>query len=53
LALGVASHGIATARAFSESETTGCWASLAMGLNAILTAILVPLIVSALGMVGT
>ena len=52
LALGVASHGIATARAFSESETTGCWASLAMGLNALLTAILVPLVVGALGMVG-
>jgi predicted murein hydrolase (TIGR00659 family) len=52
LALGVASHGIATARAFAESETTGCWASLAMGLNAILTAMLVPLIVGALGMIG-
>jgi predicted murein hydrolase (TIGR00659 family) len=52
LALGVVSHGIATARAFSEGETTGCWASLAMGLNAILTAALVPLIVSALGMIG-
>jgi predicted murein hydrolase (TIGR00659 family) len=49
LALGVVSHGIATARAFSECETTGCWASLGMGLNAVLTAILVPLIVSALG----
>jgi predicted murein hydrolase (TIGR00659 family) len=52
LALGVVSHGIATARAFSESETTGCWASLGMGLNAILTAVLVPLIVGALGMLG-
>jgi predicted murein hydrolase (TIGR00659 family) len=52
LALGVVSHGIATARAFSEDETTGCWASLGMCLNAILTAILVPLIVGALGMIG-
>jgi putative effector of murein hydrolase len=47
VALGTASHGIATARAFSESELTGCSASLAMGLNAILTALLVPLIVAA------
>ena len=47
LALGTASHGIATARAFTEDEVTGCWASLAMGLNAILTAFFAPLIVSA------
>lgn len=45
LALGAISHGIATARAFSESELTGCWASLAMALNAIVTAVLVPPIV--------
>ena len=44
VALGTASHGIATARAFNESELTGCCASLAMGLNAVLTAVLVPLI---------
>jgi predicted murein hydrolase (TIGR00659 family) len=45
LALGAISHGIGTARAFSESELTGCWASLAMALNAIVTAVLVPPIV--------
>jgi predicted murein hydrolase (TIGR00659 family) len=45
LAMGTISHGIATARAFSESELTGCWASLAMALNAIVTAVLVPPIV--------
>jgi predicted murein hydrolase (TIGR00659 family) len=45
LALGTISHGIATARAFTESELTGCWASLAMALNAIATAVLVPPIV--------
>jgi putative effector of murein hydrolase len=44
VALGTASHGIATARAFNESELAGCYASLAMGLNAVLTAVLVPLI---------
>jgi predicted murein hydrolase (TIGR00659 family) len=48
VALGTASHGIATARAFSEGEYTGCCASLAMGLNAILTALLVPLIIAAM-----
>jgi len=50
LALGAASHGIATARAFAEGEATGCWASLAMGLNAVLTAILVPLLVAVFGL---
>jgi predicted murein hydrolase (TIGR00659 family) len=48
VALGTASHGIATARAFTESELAGCSASLAMGLNALLTAVLVPLIVTAM-----
>jgi predicted murein hydrolase (TIGR00659 family) len=48
VALGTASHGIATARAFAECELAGCCASLAMGLNAILTALLVPAIVAML-----
>lgn len=46
VALGTVSHGIATARAFSENELAGCWATLAMCLNAILTAILVPVFVA-------
>ena len=41
--MGLASHGIATARAFQESDTAGTFAGLAMGLNAITTAILVPI----------
>jgi predicted murein hydrolase (TIGR00659 family) len=41
--MGLASHGIATARAFQESDTAGTFAGLAMGLNAIATAILVPI----------
>jgi putative effector of murein hydrolase len=41
-ALGVASHGIATARAFTESEIAGSFAGLGMVLNAILTALIVP-----------
>lgn len=42
--MGLASHGIATARAFQESDTAGTFAGLAMGLNAIATAILVPIV---------
>lgn len=42
LAMGVASHGIGTARAFQVSEQTGAFAALAMGLNGLLTALLVP-----------
>ena len=41
-AIGVASHGIGTARAFQINEQTGAFAALAMGLNGALTAILVP-----------
>lgn len=44
LALGTASHGIGTARALQLNEITGAFAGLAMGLNAIATAILLPLI---------
>ena len=42
LALGVASHGIGTARALQVSPVAGAFAGLAMGLNAIATSILVP-----------
>ncbi len=52
VALGTASHGIATARAFSECELAGCYASLAMGVNAILTALLVPVVISAMRLLG-
>lgn len=41
-AIGVASHGIGTARAFQESEQSGAFAALAMGLNGLLTALLLP-----------
>ncbi len=43
LALGVAAHGIGTARAFTLDETTGAFSSLGMGLNALATAVLLPL----------
>ena len=45
IALGTVSHGIATARAFTEGQLTGCWASIALTLNAVVTAISVPLLV--------
>jgi predicted murein hydrolase (TIGR00659 family) len=48
-AMGVASHGIATARAFTESEVAGSFAGLGMVLNAVLTALIVPPAVRVLG----
>ena len=45
-AIGVASHGIGTARAFQVSEQSGAFAALAMGLNGALTALLLPLVLS-------
>lgn len=47
-ALGVASHGIGTARAFQVSDIAGVFAGIAMGLNAVVTAVLVPVVVSLL-----
>lgn len=49
-ALGLAAHGVGTARAFQEHPLTGTFAGLAMGLNGILTAVLVPLTLSLIGM---
>lgn len=45
-AVGIAAHGIGTARAFQVNETAGAFAGIGMGLNALLTAILAPYIVS-------
>ncbi len=45
-AVGVASHGIGTARAFQVNETAGAFAGIGMGLNALLTTVLAPMIVS-------
>jgi predicted murein hydrolase (TIGR00659 family) len=41
-AIGLASHGIGTARAFQVSEQAGAFAALAMGLNGLLTAVSLP-----------
>ena len=51
-AMGLSSNGIATARAFQENEVAGTFAGLAMALNGIATAMLVPLIIKLLDRVG-
>jgi predicted murein hydrolase (TIGR00659 family) len=43
-AAGLAAHGIGTARAFHVNELAGTFAGIALGLNGLLTAILVPLL---------
>ena len=48
-AVGVAAHGIGTARAFQVSETMGAFAGLAMGLNGLVTAFAFPLLVRLAG----
>jgi predicted murein hydrolase (TIGR00659 family) len=45
-AVGVASHGIGTARAFQVHPTAGAFAGLGMALNAIATALIAPLLLS-------
>jgi predicted murein hydrolase (TIGR00659 family) len=49
LAMGVAAHGIGTARAFQTDECSGAFSGLGMGLNAALTAVLVPALAWLLG----
>ncbi|WP_372727603.1 LrgB family protein [Nocardioides sp.] len=44
LALGAASHGIGTSRALVEDETEGAFAGLSMGLTALATSILLPIL---------
>lgn len=48
-AVGVAAHGIGTARAFQVNETAGAFAGIGMGLNAVLTAIIAPIVLSLIG----
>jgi putative effector of murein hydrolase len=44
-AMGIAAHGIGTARAFQENEQMGAFAALAMGLNGLMTALLLPVVI--------
>jgi predicted murein hydrolase (TIGR00659 family) len=48
LAAGMAGHGLATARMLLVSETAGAFGGLAIGLNGIITAVLVPLLATLL-----
>lgn len=43
-AMGLAAHGLGTARALMESEVCGAFSGLGMGLNALVAAILLPII---------
>ncbi|MEI4233652.1 LrgB family protein [Roseovarius sp. D22-M7] len=47
-AVGLAAHGIGTAHAFRVNSTAGAFSGIGMGLNAILTAFLAPLVVTLL-----
>lgn len=48
-ALGVAAHGQGTARAFQHSEEAGAFSGLGMGMNALVTALVVPLVNALIG----
>ena len=47
-AVGVAAHGIGTARAFQVNQLAGAYAGIAMALNALLTSLIVPALVRGL-----
>ncbi len=48
-AVGVAAHGIGTARAFQVSAIAGTFAGIALGLNGLLTSLVVPLAMRLIG----
>jgi len=48
MALGVAAHGIGTAHAMQKSRVSGAFAAMAMALNGLLTALLLPAIIGLL-----
>lgn len=52
LALGAVSHGIGTSRALQEDETEGAFAGLSMGLTALATSLLLPLVLALLSTAG-
>ncbi|MBT1076867.1 LrgB family protein [Geobacter grbiciae] len=49
MALGVASHGIGTAHAIQRSRVAGAFSALAMALNGLFTALLLPVLVHLMG----
>ena len=46
LSMGIASHGIGTARALQIGEIAGSFAGLGMSLNGVVTAILLPIVLT-------
>ncbi len=50
VAMGVAAHGVGTARAFQESEEMGAFSGLAMALNGAVTALIVPPLMHLMGL---
>ncbi|MBD3610919.1 MAG: LrgB family protein, partial [Hydrogenovibrio crunogenus] len=46
IAMGVTAHGIGTARSFQESSEMGAFSGLAMALSAVLTALILPYLVT-------
>ena len=51
-AIGTTSHGIGTARAFQENEITGAFSGLAMGLNTLVSSVLIPPLLRVIGLVS-
>lgn len=49
-AMGLSAHAIGTGRAFQIDETTGAFSALGLSLNGVATAIVVPLVLMALGL---
>ena len=47
--MGLASHGLGTARAMSRDETAGVFAAVAMGLSGIVTSVMVPIVIKVIG----
>lgn len=50
-ALGLAAHGFGTAYAFEVSAVAGAFAGLAMGMTGLLTAFLLPVVISLMGLI--
>ena len=49
ISMGVAAHGVGTARAFEEHPSAGAFAGLAMAMTAFVTAVLLPIVFENLG----
>ena len=52
IAMGVAAHGIGTARAFQVSSEMGAFSGLAMALSAFVTAVILPWLLGLIGLLA-